>query len=902
MKRMILMVIALTMITALTGCGKNSVKDAKNEASAFESDSAPEEYETDPGRTVPLHINKKFENWDNASQNIAGSKRYLYADGRKVLMPTTIGEWEELLGIKFAAVCSDEDFVQVRNYSYNNVFLKDQDGIIYEFKINLSAYDKIENDPEEELDQLRRTNVVGLEIDDSHYVNKNLEEKISLVPQGSMFSRNIQEVTENLHSEYPDYVDNEKYGGLECGYTFEWGAESDGKYRKLLIEYIPDNYIAFYRFIAGEIPANGVLYFPDYYTNGFQICLQDVTGDGVDELVVYQEDEADPSKNVFQVYSYNQYNGKLQSIFDSTMEDKGFAPAQCNAVFSYETIDGKDCWTYYMLSDSGMKMKLATFGKDSQGNEFVNGIHADTDYFNKLMPVFEYLHPIAIEEIGDDNERSYEKAYEFLNTQYSTYFVDIDKFKAESEAGKGIHEIDNGSGQKGELDDWKATYLELMHQYQYEGKYLGSDGEAVPFSSCNSVFFNIMDADGDGIPELLMSVDRSDGYLNTFSIFRHDGSTWEDSLMGSCIDAYDREENVYVGCMPYEDTNAVIYRLKGNQITQDEEYGIFSYDDGNMQYYHNKDGENTCITESEFNEAISRYSPENNERAEAIEATPENIDNILGVNISKWDETGWSAINADSQNTVTENEDPSEQEKASDRKKAFDEFLSNNRKALIGYSYRPSEYDTCRIACCGEEVSMNTLIQRAAANKDEKAANRDSTLEYAVIGKNDNDKKLAVKVTYTSDAGTEDDIFIFVYNAGQIYLTFNSSSMTKTSQKLYNNGVLNLYADDNPDNVSGMILDRNGKAWELCEGDMIYMCDKPIKKYSFGCSDYFTVMDTDDKQVQEKVKQEYIAMSGKKDAQFLSQREIENKKQKYAAHLFFNYNANDNDEVKWETR
>lgn len=328
------MVIAWILLAAMcqTGCG--SLGDMREEADRWpeeeeyigdeddeddeegeEPDMGEFEEEVAPAEERPAEGLSAGGGSYTPEASPATRERTIYVDGREVPMPKTVGDVEKLAGIRLEWGA---------RYSNNSVMVNDEDEVSYVFDIK---YCELSDDEEERLEQIRNAELTRLKISSGEKGLKNF----SMLPDKAMFEGEYQEVTKELIKKYGDYVesdDNYGDGGydeieesgniefdcMENGYTMSWRWSSDSG--SLQIEYLPDNYAVFCRYLSGTLSEDmlgeGLMPFHEFLgmdEDIFGMYFGDITGDGVREIIL------DNQFNRMGV-AYDPAHGCLQKLFE----------------------------------------------------------------------------------------------------------------------------------------------------------------------------------------------------------------------------------------------------------------------------------------------------------------------------------------------------------------------------------------------------------------------------------------------------------------------------------------------------------------------------------------------------------------------------------------------------------
>ena len=330
------MVIAWILLAAMcqTGCG--SLGDMREEADRWpeEEEYVDDEDEEDDDEEGEEPDTGEFEGEAAPAEEkpaeglFAGGDSYtpeaspvaweqtIYVDGRKTPMPKTVGDVEKLSGDKY---------VRSSKASNNSIYVTDSKNVILnEFFIK---YCELPEDEEEQMEKVRDVELSRLIFSYS----KKMKEHFSMLPDRMMFEGDYQEVTRELLEEYGEYIDpddeyadgeyeeieesgNIKFNCFERGYMMSWSWSADSA--KLEIDYIPDSYVAFYRYLTGTLPEDrqegGLMPFGEFRgvdEDTFGMYLGDITGDGAREVIL------DNSYSRMGV-AYDPARGCLQKLFE----------------------------------------------------------------------------------------------------------------------------------------------------------------------------------------------------------------------------------------------------------------------------------------------------------------------------------------------------------------------------------------------------------------------------------------------------------------------------------------------------------------------------------------------------------------------------------------------------------
>ncbi len=400
-----------------------------------------------------------FTSWSFPLEYIVGDERSFYVDGHKVNMPNYIGEWEELLGIKFVDIPRGA-FGGSTNYEYNNVFLADEDGVQYLLMINTRLHEK-NSDINEELEQLRNTQTIGWKIMtyEDGGINEKMAERISLLPDKNIFEGDPVKITEEIAAYYGAEVevDDEQYyvrvDNFGKGYQLVWHYNGVRNERDVEVTYSPDPYLAYYDFMAND---HYLQYFEElagYEEEEIAFTLMDISNDGIDELILHGT-----YTTVALVYDWD--NGTLNHIIlgDETVGIMNIG-VYVDSFSLYESdgyVEYSNEYDYFAdyISTTYSVLGLGELVKEDtciHNQEFINGKPAtdeviqacDKQYQGVVMEKRLYTLTEGLEEIASDSELIY---------------VSIDRKKEEM-----ISKFDDSAL----VESPACTCIDLIRQYEY---------------------------------------------------------------------------------------------------------------------------------------------------------------------------------------------------------------------------------------------------------------------------------------------------------------------------------------------------------------------------------------------------------------------------------------------------
>ncbi|MBQ6787688.1 MAG: zinc ribbon domain-containing protein [Lachnospiraceae bacterium] len=784
---------------------------------------------------IKLTFPENFESWDTTSRNLAGENRYLYAGGHKITMPTTVGEWEELLSTRFVKI--PEFFAGgATNYTHNRVCVRDENNIEYVFRIDTTCYEPMEGDLKAELKQLRETSVIGLEIHwedgGSWGINSKLGSYISLIPQGSMFEGNVEEIKKNLCKEYGiESINGNKIeiDRFQDGYSFSWGLADDGMTGTLYIDYVPDNLLAFKKFFDGTMRIDNFDWtFEDLYIN-LGISLIDVTNDGIDELILWTDETGEGNPNPqHDILTYNQETGTLNMI-----NYHGTEVIRNNGVLvdikSYyrdgtcknyqDRLADYTHYQFYVYNQYGSKLKLVDLKYSNCHYEyFINNKRVSLETYEECSKMYSAFDAIIYEpDISNRNK--------FLKESMSTYYVEREEYKKDHNDNSGLKVYDDslisetGTG----LEYWQEKYLSLIQQFFNQEGYL-EDGYAAwiyePLAPKEEwLTFNVKDINNDGLPELFLAPYTDEQYLSTPNMFIPK-ETWEDSMLGA-IDGIGFPMGEIVVHIPNIDTDIGVYTYDGNNLSLVKEFYCVGEADGQeVRYYISENGLTREISKNEFDRLVNIYKINDYNRIENKNLTIDNLEEAFGIRIHYFGNEYMiydKDILAPAVNSVKESID---QPLAVSAEMAYEEFLAGNRSAIVDSKYGTS-VDNQIVLLNGEKISLSEMKKRVLDTcyqtyGEENQERSLDLIQYSYIDcGSDGEQELVIRFQGLNYYAPDDDsncVCVLKYRDGQLYITYSSLSWARSITTLYKNGVI-LSAGSGGAAISynGMdVLDSNG--------------------------------------------------------------------------------------------
>lgn len=519
---------AAVAIAVLGGCGHpdqqtqkvDNVTETKKESVKFPVHTTNDvSYNEQAKITFP----ENFQSWDFPAQKVVGGERTFYADGHLVNMPNTIGEWEALLGVHFAEVPSSYRS-GIPNYKYNTVCVIDENDVPYMFKIDTESYVKQE-DPEKEWEQLKGTETIGFEMDyiEGHWSqdNMSMRDYISLLPDKNLFTDDVETVSIQLADIYGAELEADVEGyhfyadEYDKGFTVEWNCTKDGKRRKLDVEYVPDAYLAYCKFLKGEIMA----YFFGDENAEYGLTLEDVMGDGLTEeiqmLLWDVSDDGIPemvlrSLNGIHVVYYQSNTGTLRTeSFNSSNEDVTAYGVLIENGYLFE--DGS--FDHY-YPDDAIYTEAYYYIIGENGPEELAVIQECKEHKDKFIN-----HKIATDEEVRECKKMYGTPINIGESR--TLEETIENVKKESElvyAAIGIHgksprieKYDDTKLTEITLDENKMKRVKLLLNIKNGNERITGDGETNYFDL--PLAFSQQDINNDGRLEIVVGYSSEDGRM-----------------------------------------------------------------------------------------------------------------------------------------------------------------------------------------------------------------------------------------------------------------------------------------------------------------------------------------------------------------------------------------------------
>lgn len=579
-----------------------------------------------------------FESWDFPAKEIVGTERTFYADGHLVNMPNYIGEWEELLGVKFVEIplCYAGGS---SNYEYNNICVYDENRVEYIFKINTESYEKKEN-IEEELEQLRKTETVGFEMrydPEGWEKNMSMRDYISLLPDKNIFTADIETVNEQLIEQYGVELETTETGyhfyadKFDKGFMLDWECSEDGTSRHLTVEYAPNPHLAYYKFINGEIKGeyketemNFSLEDIAYRENIDELLFKlfDVSNDGIDEMII------STLNGIVGVY-YEKDTGKLRNFAVNDSEEmitnygviKG-----CGYLFedgSYDHYYEDDAiyvvMHYYLVGENGLE-ELATIEKCIRhGDYYINGKRATKEQVSECELIYGTTY------VGCDSLKL-DDCMERIKNDSKLIYSAIRRHKQDMKE-RPIMPYDDSELEEITFDESKRTIIDLLLKMMNNEIYLCDFLEAGYWNSTSA--FALIDFDGDGEQELLTSLGSNDGIMHYATIYAKNREGNYESV-GS-MSKYNPEtgEIVYEYGSAFAALN--VFTFDGQQLNKVESISSGENMEG-PAYTKEFHPDEVEISEEEFDHLWYTYT-HNAKPIKGQLMTLENIEEALGVKI-----------------------------------------------------------------------------------------------------------------------------------------------------------------------------------------------------------------------------------------------------------------------------
>lgn len=639
--------IFLVFALCLTACGKTNTEQVVKTESSNESKEAEQEKQVLNYQKIHREQVKKlkypndYEPWDYVAQEIVGNERTFYTDGHLVNMPNYIGEWEELLGVKFIEI--PEFFGGgSENYTHNRVYVLDENYVEYTFKINTESYEPKDN-LEEELEQLRKTETLGFEI---HYAenwkhNLSLKDYISLLPDRNIFTDDVETVNNELAELYG--VEMEPLGSdgtgyhllvdnFDKGFTVDWECTQDGKARHLDIEYTPMPYLAYYKFINEEIPGyydediefrlEDVTYMDT--TEEIQFELIDVSDDGINEIVIF-------TINGINIVYYENETGKLrQNGINSSSENITIYGTLVESGYLYE--DGSyDHYSpddaiyidtsYSILGKEGLEQLAYIQECKTHGEYFINGKLATEEQVRECKTKYGAVN-ISF------NTHTKEEVLEMIKQDSDLIYAGIGMHKQKQKDGEHIIEpYDDSALEEITFDESKKPLVQLLmdivNGYVYLSEFLVAD-------YCNETSaFTLMDLNGDGEQELLTCLSSYDGEMSYPTIYVQNADGMYEGI--GEISGYIPETGEMITYTGSAFASMEVYSFDGQALNLTKKILSGENMEG-MVYEITEDGIERQVSEEEFYREFNTYE----NRMQAIKGellTIENIEKALGVKV-----------------------------------------------------------------------------------------------------------------------------------------------------------------------------------------------------------------------------------------------------------------------------
>lgn len=581
---------------------------------------------------------KEFEPWDTISHRLGGENRCFYYKGQKVTMPTMVGEWEELLGVEFV----EKNPVTV--HEINGVL--DKEGTSYLFMINESSYE-LKSDVEEELEQFRNTETYGFTFEytgeEDWGYNDAWCSDFSLLEDCNMFLDDIETVNEKLVEKYN--IESNDIGedsgsflrvvDYKNGYYFDWEWDKDLGQRKLKLGYIPSHYMAYYRYLNDQMATN----LENTYSGWFgptQIKYRsvDITNDGLEDLILYHPDMSYP----YTIITYDEESGSLYEFHieeDVVIRDDGIV---CKANSHY--IDGSPRPHCYELSfkyysenvifvydKNGNKIQLVKLsGNDTSC--YINDKKVTKEEHDACAEIYNGYYVVSIGLVNADLEDYYRECIsESINYHYQMVYGEPRK---PYEVYDDSWIVDTGNNAV-EVEAWKENYVSSIQKVLSGDICLSDAYDIMRYSG--ELYFNLIDINGDSIPELFLSFTNSDGYLGSLFMF-----TPESNGEYLAVEGMNQEGNRFISreeLCTGEDLG--LYQYDGKCV---QRCGGFYYNDYDDDGYHISDENGQRIVSAqEYQQALNKVN--NKPQIKAIPIDIRSLATLLDVNLIQLDENGY---------------------------------------------------------------------------------------------------------------------------------------------------------------------------------------------------------------------------------------------------------------------
>lgn len=526
---MVMMLIAFS----LAGCAKeNATKEMKN------GNEPVELWETKEAKMGDVLY--KAENYSGPTGIFADlyPNRYVAVDGEDKLMPMTVKEFVDMLGISVKEI--PETVPYHSQFEENRAFFADQNGDVYTVWINTEKYHYEHENELFNIDVFLEQPLIGISNEMIHENQRVQNERMPL-----------QEIA-NVNSDAKQ---------MQLGYA-------RGIYGE--IDYIFPNYMVFDQFRKGTLPENhyGTAGFLENYVNAkydlLSIQYGDITGDGYDDMIISSE----KGKTAFGV---NMEDGKIYELFhqepkQGDMWDLKLSSTGCLYTSYRDEYKNRLFENAYYVDFDGNMKQLVAYQSDGYGFNAINNKRFGDEYTEVRVAYTAFMDSTEEEELlydGHVEQVSCPNGIEFANANLSEYY-------------KKLRENAPCFGEYEEIFDiqhkevWQEAYKKLILSFINGEFYVGDgyDYRALDRGAIQGVAFSLYDMNHDEIPELFVGWQNAEGYMENCAMF-HVGNGYEDSLVEHCIlqinpkdqkimssDIYHLCENYYF--YSYDGNNAIL--------------------------------------------------------------------------------------------------------------------------------------------------------------------------------------------------------------------------------------------------------------------------------------------------------------------------------------------------------
>lgn len=479
-KRIMKCMLGLLLGVTLIGCGKE--KGAKTESIA--------NLDIKPDKDEVLYEAKEYIGPTSIFADLY-PERYITIDGTEQLMPMTVRDYVDMLGVTVGDITSD--VIHWEQFEDNKAYFFDTDGNLYLVKINTEKYHYEHEDELYDIDVFLDQELTGLDHQMWYQDDYVLKERMPF--------DELEMVGNKLSQMY---------------YGYEEAAMKDG------IDYVLPNYMILYQFVEGTLPEShyGTAKKLIEYMRDEMVTVQiaDITGDGYDDMVISSElgDMA---------FGVNMEDGKLYELYVASAEQTeiqkmNVSGMDCLFTSFKDESDGILYENAYHVDFNGDMKLLVSLRSDGRNQHMVNNKNLGEEYakvrgdYDGIPHTGEYPILKGMDQLGGMAEQTAIGLYKIQD-----YY-------------KKLREGDTNPGEYEEIFDiekkevWQEPYRNIIEAFVRGDLSIGDDiGYCeVGKGSISGVAFSLYDINNDAIPELFIGYQNERGFMNDSYMFQVDST------------------------------------------------------------------------------------------------------------------------------------------------------------------------------------------------------------------------------------------------------------------------------------------------------------------------------------------------------------------------------------------